>query len=331
MLAVPLGWRVALRTWGPPEQAAQASYLPAIEAARPREAFVADPIDGLRGMAPGSVIIGDSMAGRLDFDRLTSLSQAPVAPILQNASGSAYWYLVLKNYVIASGITPRWVIVFFRDTNLTDVTFRLDGPYRPQLDRVALANEPELNAAVAARTAERWSGVHRAIDDAYAVPRTREWIEPRLIAWPARVVAGTTRQAALLARVNDGFALDRLRPIAQADLAAADAREADFAGHVGASVLPLMIDAARAHGLHLLFVRVLRRPVDGEPPAESAALQRYVADLRAYIAAHGAAYLDDRDDPALARLPYGDGDHVAAEARIPYTERFWVRLQGLPR
>ena len=53
------------------------------------------------------------MAGRLDVARLTSLTQQNVAPILQNATGSAYWYLVFKNYVVASGIQPKWVIVFF--------------------------------------------------------------------------------------------------------------------------------------------------------------------------------------------------------------------------
>jgi hypothetical protein len=28
-------------------------------------------------------------------------------------------------------------------------------------------------------------------------------------------------------------------------------------------------------------------------------------------------------------LPYGDGDHIAREARTPYTQRFWTKIQRL--
>jgi hypothetical protein len=321
------------------------SYLPVLEAARPREAFVADPVGDLRNMAPGYVIIGDSMAGRIDPDILTRLAAAPVAPVLENATGSAYWYLVLKNYVVASGIRPRLVIIFFRDTNLTDVTFRLDGPYRPTLDHVARDTEPELNDAIAARTRGPWHTIYRLADEAYGVNRARAWLEPALTAWPARIIAGSrlstqdrgpsaqhpapSTQQALSDRINAAFTLDKLRPMAQADLESADTREADFASHVRASVLPLMLAAGREHDLRLCFVRVLRRPVNGHPPPESPELRRYVADLGAYIRGNGAVFLDDRDDPELARLEYADGDHIGRDARAPYTTRFWSRIKTL--
>ena len=54
-----------------------------------------------------------------------------------------------SNWVIASGIHPRVVFVFFRDTNLTDVLFRLDEQFRWSLDRVAHDREDELNSVVA--------------------------------------------------------------------------------------------------------------------------------------------------------------------------------------
>ena len=65
------------------------------------------------------------------------LAGRPSALLLQPGSGSAFWYLALKNWVIASGIHPHVVFVFFRDTNLTDVLFRLDEQFRWSLDRVA--------------------------------------------------------------------------------------------------------------------------------------------------------------------------------------------------
>jgi hypothetical protein len=327
VFSTPLLWRGAVSVWGPQASGAVPSYLPVLEAARPREAFVSDVVGDLKGMAPGYAIIGDSMAGRIDPELLTSLSGQPVAPVLENATGSGYWYLVLKNYVVASGIRPRLVIIFFRDTTLTDVMFRLDGPYRPTLDHVALDREPELNDVIAARTRGPWHVVHRTVDQAYATDRAREWIDPWLTAWPARMVAGA-EASSLLERVNAEFTLEHLRPMAQADIEGADDREATFAPHVRASALPLMLAAARTHDLRLCFVRVLRRPVNGQPPPESPALQRYVKDLRAYLAANGAVFIDDRDDPSLAQLPYADGDHVSRDARDPYTRKFWTKIEG---
>jgi hypothetical protein len=90
-----------------------------------------------------------------------------------------------------------------------------------------------------------------------------------------------------------------------------------------------MLAAAREHNLRLCFVRVLRRPVDGQPPPESPELQRYVRDLREFVTRGGAVFIDDRDDPALARLAYADGDHISRDARDEYTRRFWTKIQSL--
>jgi hypothetical protein len=331
VLATPLLWRAALASWGPPRDAEPASYLPALEASRARQPFNPDPIDDLRRMAPGYVIVGDSMAGRVDPSRLVALTNQMVAPILQNATGSAYWYLVFKNYVVESGVRPKRTVIFFRDTNLTEPLFRLEGPYRPTVDQVAHDREDELNAVVAARMTGPWFRVHRLVDRAYDIDRARTWLEPRLTLWAAGVAAGTGRREAFVDSVNATFALDRLRPMAQADLAAASDREADFAANVSTSVLPLIVTLAHERDLPLCFVRVLRRPVNGQPPPESPALQRYVADLAAYLGAHGAAFLDDRDDPALSGLAYSDGDHIAGEERPHYTALFAAKLARLDR
>jgi hypothetical protein len=328
VLAVPLTWRVVLRIWGPSTAAEQPSYLPALEARRPRAPFLDVAVSDLRRLNPDYVLIGDSMAGRLDPVRLTELSQGVVAPLLHAASGPALWYLVLKNYVIPSGITPKWVFVFFRDTNLTDVTFRLDGPYRYQLDPVAHDAEPELDAVIGARLRGGWRRVHALADSAYDITRARALIEPALTNWPARMLVNG-QAAELLDRINQVFALENQRTMAQADMAAADAPDANFHAFVDASVLPLMLELAGAHDLRLVFVRVLRRPIDGQPPPETPELQQYVRDLRAYIEARGGVLLDDRDNPELAELPYSDGDHLGRAARQPYTDFFWERLQRL--
>lgn len=329
--AVPLAGRLLFEACGPVAADARPSYLPSLEAVRARAPFDPIPRDDLAKDQPRVVVIGDSMAGRIDEVRLGELVGRYVAPLRMNATGPAYWYLMLKNYVVASGARPDWVVIFFRDTNLTDVLFRLDGPYRAGLDVVAGDAEPELDRVVARRAGGVWAGIYRTIEATYHLKAVRGWIEPALNRGPARLVAAPGREGVLLDRVNQAFALDRLRSVAQADLAAADDRDADFGRFVDASVLPLMIEAARGANLRLCFVRVMRRPVNGQLPPVSPILARYMGDLRRYVEAQGAFFVDDHDDPWLATLPYADGDHISRDARVPYTDRFWPKLEALAR
>jgi len=327
----PLLWRGALTVGGPPAIDAPPSYLPALEATRERRPFDPVPIEELRSMQPSYVIVSDSMGGRIDAATLTRLTDQFVAPLLRNATGPAYWYLMFKNYVIGSGIKPKWTFFFFRDTVLTDTTFRLLDSSRRGVDEVALDVEPELNAIVAARTHNPWFALHRAVDRAYDTERARAWIEPAISGRLSGAVAGSRGRTKLLDGMNSAFSLEHLRPITAADMEAAADRTADFDANVKTSVLPLILQLAREHDLKLCFVRVLRRPVDGRPPAETPRLQRYVADMRRYLEANGAMFRDDTHDADMLAIPYGDGDHIGRGQAPHYTELFYAKLAALFR
>ena len=326
-LTVPFAIRL-VGSWRT-EVYATPSYLAAIEAPRERAPFDPTPIADLARLNPGYVVIGDSMAGtRIDVARFTELAGRNVAPLLSAGSGSAYWYLVFKNYVVASGIRPRATFVFFRDTNLTDVTWRLDN--QPALDAVAHDREEDLNAAVAARIKGRWHRLEDSVERTYGAERARQLAEPRIGAFVGELmIPGRRRRTQFLDEMNARLGLEHLRPMEAADMQAAEDRDADFRGYVDRSVLPLMLREASAHGLTLCFVRVQRRPAGGHPPYQSPSLQRYMRDLRGYIEAHGAMLRDDTGDPKLTLDMYEDGDHVAAGSRRRYTEIFVSRLAPL--
>jgi hypothetical protein len=325
-LAVPAVIRLANARQGGP--ALPPTYLPALEGPRERGAFSPDRIPDLQSMQPGYVVIGDSMAGtRVDDHRLVELTGVLVAPLLQPGSGPAFWYLALKNWVIASGIRPRMVLIFFRDANLTDVMFRLDDQFRWALDLAALDREDELNAIVGRRLG-LLHRVHRLVDGALGVEQARRRVEPAVNAWPVSVMTTSRRrQAEFVAGMNERLGLDHLRPMEAADIQTGDGPAFDFARDVENSVLPLMLrDASRA-GLTICFVRVQRRPTANRPPPQSPALRRYVSALRAYVTARGALFHDDTGDPALTIDMYEDGDHLARHARRRYTENLYNRLR----
>lgn len=328
-LTVPFGLRI-LESRQPAADAVP-SYLPSLEQPRPRAPFDPFYVVDLARIRPRFVIVGDSMAGsRIDQRRLSELTGTRVYEILQAASGPAFWYLALKNWIIPSGARPQYVFIFFRDTNLTDVTFRLDEAARAHLDTAAHDVEEELDAVVRRRGGAWRERVERAVDTGTGAASVRAWMVPALADRAGRFVEPRARQRGTFnEQMNERLAFTHMRPVAAADIAATPDAEADFDRDVDRSVLPLMLRDAERAGIRLFFVRVQRRPEGGRPPKQSEALRRYVARLRDYIVAHGGLFRDDTGDPALAIDMYGDGDHLAREARERYTDIFWSRIQPL--
>jgi hypothetical protein len=306
------------------------SYLPALEGPRLRGAFDPDPVEQLAELRPGYVVIGDSMAGtRIHTTRLSELAGTTATPILQAGSGPAFWYLALKNWVIASGARPKVVFIFFRDTNLTDVMFRLDDAFRWNIDRVAGEREPEVNQAIAARTGALRYRIRSTVDRVSGADQARLWLAPALPERISRALIPSRRRRSEFVRdMNARFDFTHVRPFEAADVADAVDREADFDHYVDRSVLPLMLRDARAAGITLCFVRVQRRPIGHRPPEQSAALVRYIADLRAYVESQGGVFHDDTGDPNLPLEMYEDGDHVREDWRPRYTENLYQRLHA---
>ena len=310
-------------------------YLPSLEIRRAHEPFRQEAIVELRSANPAWVFIGDSMLGtRIDpghLGRISTTGDEFVSFLYHAATGPAWWYLAFKNQLVASGVKPRMTFFFFRDTNLTDTMFRLEGQYGRGLDEVASPSEPELDALVAAHRKGPWYRAHRIIDNAYQATLATSWMEPAIRRWWMRWRAPQPGALeAFESQVEQTFAVDNLRYDVPVDLAQSDAAATpDFARDLPTSVLPLILELSKRHGLPVCFVRVQRRPAGNQPPEQSPALVRYVAELRGWLEANGAMFHDDTGDPEMTLDLYEDGDHVGDRRR--YTEIFRKRLDPLFR
>jgi hypothetical protein len=271
---------------------------------------------------------------RIDPRHLGSISTTGdeyVSFLYHAATGPAWWYLAFKNQLIPSGVRPRMTFVFFRDTNLTDTMFRLEGQYGSALDQVALAAEPQLDRLVAAHRKGPWFRAHRVVDRTYQANVATSWMEPAIRRWWVQWRSsepGATE--AFEWNVDQVFSVDIIRYDVGADLGASDQSETpDVHRDLPTSVLPLLLHLSKRPGLPLCYVRVQRRPVHDRPPAQSPALVRYVADLEAWLESQGALFHDDTGDPEMTLDLYEDGDHVGDRRR--YTEIFRKRLDPLFR
>ena len=321
LFLVPLGLPAVNRVLRPPD--AVPSYIPSIESPRVRGPFDSGAVATLREAANDYILIGDSMAGtRIDPRHLSRLiGGRGAAALFHPASGPAYWYLTFKNFVVNARLRPRTVVFFFRDENLTDTLFRV---YPSALDRVARQREPVLDELLAARSRGAFYRLHGAVRRVYQHDQTRAWLEPVLIRAPLAWSAGRSARHTLLDTINNEvFALEALRPMVAADMAAASGEALDFDRNLPTSVLPEILRLSKLSGIRVAFVRVQRRPSTDGPPPQSPALQRYVRRLWEYLHSNGAIFHDDWGDPDQPLSAYEDGDHVKKEFRRTYTEIFF--------
>lgn len=329
-LAVPLGLRAVAPALRSPT--AVPSYIPAIESPRARAPFNQHLADTLLAERSAYAVVGDSMAQcRIDAAVLTRLvGGRNIAMLIEAARGSAYWYLAFKNWIVEPGLRPDAVVFFFRDENLTDPLFRV---WPGALDDAAHDAEPELNLVLAARANGTYYRVHLAAQSLYQYDVARAWLEPALQRAPAALAPdGPIPRAGLVDAINGTvFTLETLRPMAAADMAAADDAALDFHRLLPTSVLPEIIRLSKASGVRVAFIRVQRRPEGGQPPRQSRALARYVNDLAGYLQANGAVFHDDWGDPDQPLAIYEDGDHLNREYRSRYTELFVRKNPGIFR
>ena len=282
--------------------------------------------------APDYVFIGNSMLeSRIDLRVMRDRLGAHCCFILWTGGAESAWmHQALKNIALAATHPPKTVFMFFRDTYLTQPTYRATDRYWWKIERLSHADEPDLTRAMA-RSRTWQERMEYDLTELYPMQKARErasaavsWVASE-IATPGRVAFGASA-----GQKYDGlFDLDRLRSVEADDTAFAeeDLSEFDFEAHVADSLLPSMIHLAKEHGVELVFVRVQRRPTKFGPPPQRPELQEYIRHLREYVAQNGAQYYDFTGDPELTLDHYNDGDHISAAWKPQSTELFLRRLQ----
>ncbi|HYO96614.1 MAG TPA: hypothetical protein VER33_19005 [Polyangiaceae bacterium] len=124
--------------------------------------------------------------------------------------------------------------------------------------------------------------------------------------------------------INSVFALDKLR-------ASVDDRKDDEDlgppfSRSERTFLPDILELARQHQIPLTFVRVRTRTLaDGVP--DDPELKAYQAELRAYLAQHGALFVDMSDASWERPKMYSSTDHIARGHQRRYTRLFVKHLR----
>ncbi len=126
-----------------------------------RTHFDKQPIARLRAQHPDVVILSDSIVDNGVDPQLLgrSLQGSDPGPRVEllwyGGASSASWFFQLKNHVIASGLQPRLVCIFFRDRMLTNPTFPAPRElYRAKLEAAMHEDEPVYRQVLGAKDKE---------------------------------------------------------------------------------------------------------------------------------------------------------------------------------
>ncbi len=110
------------------------------EADEPYRTKLIKKVDAL---SPEIVLVGNSILGRgIDEKQFSELVHLKALNLPREGTGSTVWFLVLKNVIGRALTKPQKVAVLFRETELTDPTFRVVGHYQRQISKLADFDEP---------------------------------------------------------------------------------------------------------------------------------------------------------------------------------------------
>lgn len=296
--------------------------------------FNRQPLERLRADHPSIILIGDSLVhAAIDPQLLEKeLGDGKVDMIWRGGAASAAWYLSLKNYVVASGVHPRWCCIFFTYDLLTNAAFRTTATYRAFLESLTHSEDPIIRQVLGGE-AKQDTLLQRVVSWIYPLNDRRHHYQEKVsrLAYRVEAMAGP-RVKGLPRRVNEIFDVARLRQETLPQTAeAAAARPLIFTADPNQNFLPHMVSTARQAGIPLCFVRVRPNPGPQNQFRESEELRSYVAKLRTWIERQGCHFIDVTGNTKLTPDMYlrPDDDHIGPWAKEKATKIYAEELRPL--
>ncbi|NQU21610.1 MAG: hypothetical protein HQ567_10030 [Candidatus Nealsonbacteria bacterium] len=225
-----------------------------------------------------------------------------------DGSASLWWYLYIKNVATKNRHKPAYLAVMFRDTFLTEPTFRVGGTYQDRIRRLMTSDEPlaeqlsyagagvdHVNSPLARgpRHARNWLNrrIHKRVEDLLDVPRDRGQLALKRVLAPQKMAPG----------LYNAFQLghEEVKDSAAYDL---DAR-------LEQSYLPHILEMLDEVRITPIFIRAKRRR-DLDPSAEPPQLKHYIAKLQRYVTARGALWIDFTREDRIQQSHFAADDHL---------------------
>jgi hypothetical protein len=279
----------------------------------------------MRQIKPQIILMGNSILGyAVDGQMFTDFVRTKrVGKFKMGGGETAWWYMVLKNVILAAPEKPQMVAIFFRDHYLTDPTYRTGGEFKQYIDWMASDSEPVLdrlayqpNLSPTSRFFAQWCPLYQQKN------RLNPRFQQAVKSFTASLLPGQKNPSpdAAIENLFDEKNMDnRLLTVRQlAAESVSDVSQYDFDKQVQKSFLPYMIEEADKYHVKLVFVRMKRRR-DVVPGQQPEALVQYNEKLKRYLNEKGCYFVDFTDDPRITENLYDVGDHFSKHGMQVFT------------
>jgi len=281
--------------------------------------------EAISSLKPDLVLIGDSLAEEnVDMDMLAQQTGLTDYRMGFGGSASALWYLAIKNNVVPAAYHPKYLVILFRDSELTAPNYRVQGKLFSALDQYAATDD----TLVIERAYLQFMNPLDVFAETYLPPyayrvQFSSIAEKNVYALPFLLMHCGKK-------CTDNALLDvfNFRNNAAPDVVGGslDPEEhllyspsgLDFESQVDKSFLPEIIRLCNENDIHLILVRAKTPRFTGT--SKPRGLNEYLAALEAYVEANGASYLDLSAYASLTIADFIDNYHVLPEAQGKYTQ-----------
>lgn len=277
-----------------------------------------DYLERIESEKPEIVAIGDSAIRQLDDAVFSEISGYKSLFFSAPGSGSAYWYLFIRNEILRARHYPKYVLVFFRGTTLTAPEYRVTGNYFIRLEEIAAPKDADVfDKAINSRKnqwmlmLEKYIPIFTYRSEIYSniVQDFRNYLPEKILNSEVNTIDQAYDEIFDDAQINDLLWEEYFLNI---DAVLYQPKALNFIARVDRSFLPNMMQDLRAVEITPVFVRVKYR-THAEGKKDSPALISYLGELEAYIEENGGIYVDLAQVETLSTEMFRDNFHIDAD------------------
>jgi hypothetical protein len=289
-------------------------------------------IDLLDEEQPEILLFGDSMLGpAVDENFVAAKLGKKTRLISLPGTASTIWYLIIKNNIVLAEHTPKYLVVFFRDSMMTVPGYRVTGRYFDQIDEFA---SPQDTLLIERAYINQMTPLEKFME-AYIPLYSSRWTIRESIDYYIRYPLGNILLDCDTACMD--YAMEVVFEESNLDvtflsdaIGAADdylysEATLDFDGQVDTSFLPEVVRLCRENGIQLVLVRV---PIQRfyEPGSEPPGLSAYIQSLDGYLDANDVPYLDFDQGKRMPFEYFSDTLHLNEDGKAVFTQQLTEAL-----
>lgn len=284
--------------------------------------------EAISTLKPDLVLLGDSIAEEnLDMTMISDQTGLETYRMTFGGSASALWYLAVKNNIVTASHHPQYLVIVFRDSEMTAPGYRVQGKLFSALDELATAEDGIVIERSYLRTMNPLESLAETYFPIYGFRSSfRNMMDLHMYALPyvtmrcgKRCVDGA---ALKVFNFRNNAAADQVGgSLDQEENLLYSTDGLDFNARVDDSFLPDILQLCRENNIQLILVRAKSARFES-PAAEPRGLAQYLSDFKTYVESNGAMYLDISADTRVSLDEFIDSYHVKPVAKERYTQIF---------